>query len=61
MCRKDGAYFHQNGQERPLEADTWKGNLNNEDANLGSQCKGTEAEWGWCIGGTARMSVWLER
>lgn len=43
----------------PWKQMTWKGNLNN-DANLVSQCKGPEAEWGWCIGGTARMSVWLE-
>lgn len=37
-----------------------KGNLNDEDANLVSQCKGPEIGWGWCTGGTARMSVWLE-
>ena len=43
---------------------TFKGNTNDEDANLTdevSQCKGPETGWGWCIGGTARVSVWLGR
>lgn len=39
---------------------TLKINLYDKDANLVNQCKGPEAGWGWCIGGTAKMPVWLE-